>query len=48
MRSAAAQLGEPGYLSLFVGQGVTRARAMPAAELVQRLVAEMRQGNACS
>jgi nitronate monooxygenase len=48
MRTAAAQLGEPGYLSLFVGQGVTRARAMPAAELVQRLVAEMRQGNACS
>ena len=48
MRTAAAQLGEPGYLSLFVGQGVTRTRAMPAAELVQRLVAEMEQSNAAS
>jgi nitronate monooxygenase len=48
MRAAAAQLGESRYLSLFVGQGVTRARAMPAAELVQRLVAEMQQANAAS
>jgi len=46
MRTAAAQLGEPGYLSLFVGQGVIRARAMPAAELVQLLVAEMQQASA--
>jgi nitronate monooxygenase len=46
MRTAAAQLGESGYLSLFVGQGVTRARAMPAAELVQRLAAEMQQARA--
>ena len=48
MRTAAAQLGESGYLSLFVGEGVTRARAMPAAELVQRLVAEMQQAGAAS
>ena len=48
MRTAAAQVGESGYLSLFVGQGVTRTRAMPAAELVQRLVAEMEQSNAAS
>jgi nitronate monooxygenase len=48
MRTAAAKLGESGYLSLFVGQGVTRARAMPAAELVQRLVAEMQQASAAS
>ena len=48
MRTAAAQLGESGYLSLFVGEGVTRARAMPAAELVQRLVAEMQQAPAAS
>jgi nitronate monooxygenase len=48
MRTAAAQLGESGYLSLFVGQGVTRARAIPAAELIQRLVAEMQQANAAS
>jgi nitronate monooxygenase len=46
MRTAAAQLGESGYLSLFVGQGVTRARAMPAAELVQHLAEEMQQANA--
>jgi nitronate monooxygenase len=48
MRTAAAQLGESGYLSLFVGQGVTRARAVPAAELVQSLVAETQQANAAS
>lgn len=48
MRSASAKLGESGYLSLFVGQGVTRARALPAAELIQRLVAEMQQASAAS
>jgi nitronate monooxygenase len=48
MRTAAAKLGESGYLSLFVGQGVTRARAMSATELVQRLVAEMQQASAAS
>jgi nitronate monooxygenase len=48
MRTAAAQLGESGYLSLFVGQGVKRARAMPAAELVLRLAEEMQQANAAS
>jgi nitronate monooxygenase len=48
MRTAAAQLGESGYLSLFVGQGVTRARALPAAELIQRLLAEMQQARASS
>ncbi|HEY4951409.1 MAG TPA: nitronate monooxygenase [Candidatus Acidoferrales bacterium] len=48
MRTAAAKLGEAGYLSLFVGQGVTRARALPAAELISRLVAEMLQAHAAS
>jgi nitronate monooxygenase len=48
MRNAAAKLGESGYLSLFVGQGVTRARTLPAAELIQRLVAEMQQASAAS
>jgi nitronate monooxygenase len=48
MRIAAAKLGESGYLSLFVGQGVTRARALPAAELVSRLVAEMQQARMAS
>jgi nitronate monooxygenase len=41
MRNAAARLGRPEYLSLYAGQGVTRARALPAAELVARLIQEM-------
>jgi nitronate monooxygenase len=48
MRNAAAQLGESGYLSLFVGQGVTRARVLPAAQLVSRLLAEMQEADAAS
>jgi nitronate monooxygenase len=41
MRSAAAEQGNSDFLSLWAGQGVARARAMPAAELVSRLVAEI-------
>jgi nitronate monooxygenase len=41
MRIAAAKQGAAGFLSLFAGQGVARARAMPAAQLVERLAAEM-------
>ena len=41
MRAAAAQRGDAGYLSLWAGQGVARARALPAGELVRRLVEEM-------
>jgi nitronate monooxygenase len=41
MRAAAAEQGNPDFLSLWAGQGVARARAMPAAELVSRLVAEI-------
>ncbi len=37
MRAAAATQGKPEFLSLWAGQGVARARAMPAAELVRRL-----------
>jgi nitronate monooxygenase len=40
MRNAAGAQGEAGYISLWAGQGVARARAMPAAELVKTLVAE--------
>ncbi|MDE3179208.1 MAG: nitronate monooxygenase [Acidobacteriota bacterium] len=43
MRSAAAKAGEAGFLSLWAGQGVTRARALPAAELIDRLVAEIEE-----
>jgi nitronate monooxygenase len=41
MRTAAAQQGLPDYLSLWAGQGVARARAMPAGDLVAELVREM-------
>ncbi|HXM66073.1 MAG TPA: nitronate monooxygenase [Candidatus Acidoferrum sp.] len=41
MRTAAAQLGNAGFLSLWAGQGVTRCRTMPAGELVKQLVAEL-------
>jgi len=40
MRTAAAKADEAGFLSLWAGQGVARARVLPAAELVQQLVAE--------
>jgi nitronate monooxygenase len=41
MRTAAAQQSNPEFLSLWAGQGVARARSMPAAALVSCLVAEM-------
>lgn len=47
MRTAAAQQGLADYLSLWAGQGVARARALPAAELVAQLVREM-QGEAAT
>jgi nitronate monooxygenase len=43
MRTAAAQQGNSDFLSLWAGQGLTRARSMPAAALVNALVAEMQQ-----
>ncbi|HSU15940.1 NAD(P)H-dependent flavin oxidoreductase [Longimicrobium sp.] len=45
MRTAAGQKGEPGFLSLWAGTGVPRARPMPAADLVRTLVAEMEDAN---
>ncbi|HMC35725.1 MAG TPA: nitronate monooxygenase, partial [Myxococcales bacterium] len=42
MRTAAARRGEAGYLSLWAGQGVARARSLPAAELVRKLIEELR------
>jgi nitronate monooxygenase len=41
MRNAAGAQGAAGYISLWAGQGVARSRAMPAAELVVRLLDEM-------
>jgi nitronate monooxygenase len=41
MRTAAAQQQLPDYLSLWAGQGLARARAMPAGELVARLIEEI-------
>lgn len=43
MRAAAGKRGEAGYLSLWAGTGVARARQLPAAEMVRVLVDEMRQ-----
>jgi nitronate monooxygenase len=42
MRNAAARLGQAGFQSLWAGEGVARTRTMSAAELVRRLVAEMK------
>ncbi|HYD39357.1 MAG TPA: nitronate monooxygenase [Anaeromyxobacter sp.] len=41
MRAAAARAGDAEHLSLWAGQGVARVRALPAAELVARLVWEL-------
>ncbi|WP_242343695.1 NAD(P)H-dependent flavin oxidoreductase [Anaeromyxobacter terrae] len=41
MRTAAARAGDAELLSLWAGQGVARARALPARELVRRLVEEL-------
>jgi nitronate monooxygenase len=41
MRNAAGKQGQAQYLSLWAGKGVARARAMPAGDLMRRLVAEM-------
>jgi nitronate monooxygenase len=40
MRTTAASRGDSGFLSLWAGTGVARARALPAADLVKRLVEE--------
>jgi nitronate monooxygenase len=41
LRKAAAASGNPEYIAMWAGQGVGLARAMPAAELVTALVAEV-------
>lgn len=41
MRNESGKKGLPDYISLWAGRGVTRAREMPAAELVRTLVAEV-------
>jgi nitronate monooxygenase len=43
MRTAAARTGNAGFLSLWAGQGVARARALPAGEMVKRLILEMKE-----
>jgi len=43
MRIEAAKRGDPRWLSLWAGTGVSRARALPAAELVAVLLREMEQ-----
>ena len=41
MRNASGQKGVADYISLWAGQGVARSRQMPAASLMQTLLAEM-------
>ena len=41
MRTAAAKRGHSGFLSLWAGTGVARARSLPAAALTKTLVAEL-------
>ena len=43
MRTAAGKRGDREYLSLWAGQGVSRARQMLAADLVRLLVEEMKE-----
>lgn len=43
MRTAAGQRGDAGYLSLWAGQGVARARSLPAGQLMRVLVAELQE-----
>jgi len=43
MRTAASKLGKAEFLSMWAGQGVARSRAMPARELVTKLVQESQQ-----
>jgi nitronate monooxygenase len=43
MRGAAAQRRAAGFLSLWAGTGVARARAMPAGELVRELARELQR-----
>jgi len=48
LRRAAGAQGRADYLSLWAGQGVGAARAMPAGELVARLAQEWRAATACA
>ena len=41
MRTESGKKGTPDYISLWAGRGVTRARAMPAAELMKTLIVEI-------
>ncbi|HVM79891.1 MAG TPA: nitronate monooxygenase [Stellaceae bacterium] len=41
MRAEAAKRGTSGFLSLWAGTGVARARALPAGELVRQILREM-------
>jgi nitronate monooxygenase len=44
MRNEAGKQGAADFISLWAGQGVTRSRAMPAADLVATLIAEAHLG----
>jgi nitronate monooxygenase len=46
MRVAAAKQNNADFLSLWAGEGLTRARPLPAKELIDALVREIREANA--
>ncbi len=43
IRTHAANSGDTEFMSLWAGQGVAAIRAMPAAQLIERLVVEVRR-----
>jgi nitronate monooxygenase len=43
MRAAAARLGQSEFLSMWAGQGVARARSLPATELVDEMAREIHE-----
>ena len=46
IRGAAAKAGDPERMSMWAGQTYSQARPMPAAQLVQQLMAEAREAMA--
>lgn len=48
MRTAAAKAGNPDFLSLWAGRGVARSHALPAAELIKQLAAELKDAESQS
>jgi len=48
LRAAAAKVGNPDFLALWAGQGLSMSRALPAAELIAKLEAETIEAVRCT